>query len=86
MDERFNELTRALASPMPRRRALLLMAGSVAGALLGLAPRGAGAATCSQCTCDDDGNGHYNCIDQHRRLCSNCSGCNSENDAGKACA
>jgi hypothetical protein len=85
MDEHFNELTRSLALPMPRRRALFLMAGTMAGALLGLAPRGAGAATCSQCTCNDDGNGHFFCIDQHRLACANCHGCNVPDDDGKAC-
>jgi hypothetical protein len=76
MDEHFSELTRSLALPMPRRRALFLMAGTMAGALLGLAPRGAGAATCSQCTCNDD---------QHRLACANCHGCNVPDDDGKAC-
>jgi hypothetical protein len=86
MSERFSDLTRALAAPMPRRRALLLIAGTMAGAVLGLAPSGAGAATCSQCTCNDDGNAHYDCVDEHRRLCPNCKGCNSELDAGKVCS
>ena len=86
MDEHFNELTRRLATPMPRRRALLVMAGTMAGAFIGLTARQAEAATCSQCTCWDDGNGHYYCIDEHRRPCPNCKGCDSENDAGKICA
>ena len=86
MDQHFDELTRAMAKPLPRRRALLLMAGSMVGALLGLGVHHAGAATCSQCTCWDDGNGHYYCIDQNRKPCPNCKGCSSENDAGKVCS
>jgi hypothetical protein len=35
MDERFDQLSRAMASGMPRRRALKLMAATVGAALLG---------------------------------------------------
>ena len=95
MDEHFDELTRALAMPMPRRRAVLLMAGTIAGAagaLMGLTTVRAGAeqrystATCSHCTCNDDGNGRFFCIDEHRITCKDCQGCNTPDDAGKVCS
>jgi len=43
MDERFDGLTRVLATPMPRRRALMVIVGAVGGSVLGLRPTSAGA-------------------------------------------
>jgi len=96
VDEDFDELTRGLAMPMPRRRALRLMGRTVAGGvgvlLFGVTAAQAGAQmrysteTCSHCTCNDDGNGHFFCIDEHRLTCKDCQGCNNPEDAGKICA
>jgi len=71
------------------------MAGTIAGAagaLMGLTTVRAGAeqrystATCSHCTCNDDGNGRFFCIDEHRITCKDCQGCNTPDDAGKVCS
>ena len=95
MDDNFDDLTRALAMPMSRRRAVVVMAGTMAGAaaaLIGLttvrteAQMRYSTATCGQCTCNDDGNDHFFCIDEHRLTCKDCHGCNSPDDAGKMCS
>jgi hypothetical protein len=47
MDSRFDDVTRALGAPMPRRRALGLISAATLGAVLGLRPRPASAAHCA---------------------------------------
>lgn len=56
MHDRFDDLSRALGSPLPRRRALALIGATVVGAALGLRPRNAYAA-CNDtgCKCTTDG-------------------------------
>jgi hypothetical protein len=38
VDERFDDFTRALGSTLPRRRMVVLLAGALAGSVLGLRP------------------------------------------------
>ncbi len=47
MDSRFDDVTRALGAPLPRRRALGLIGAATLGAVLGLRPRPASAAHCA---------------------------------------
>ena len=47
MDSHFDDLTRALGAPLPRRRALALIGASVLGAALRLRPRPASAGHCA---------------------------------------
>lgn len=47
MDTPFDDLARGLAAPMPRRRALVMLAAGALGATLGLRPRRASAGHCA---------------------------------------
>lgn len=47
MDTPFDDLTRSMGAQLPRRRALGLLAATLAGAVLGLRPRPASAGHCA---------------------------------------
>jgi len=53
-DERFDDVTRALGNPMPRRRALLLLGAAVGATVLGLRPTSAQAACSGGCYSNSD--------------------------------
>ncbi|MDQ3945782.1 MAG: hypothetical protein M3357_11640, partial [Actinomycetota bacterium] len=63
MDSRFDDFTRALGAPLPRRRALALIGASVLGAALGLRPRPASAGHCAtERTCKKNDKGDLVCV------------------------
>jgi hypothetical protein len=62
MSNFFDNLCRTLATPMPRKRALQIIAGGIAGAIMAPFAFGQGKKTCSDaCTCNGATNGKNNC-------------------------
>lgn len=74
--ERFDDLVKTLAKPMPRRKMLLAMAGAVGAAMFGLRPGRALAVTCPSCQapCFDPATGLGVCC-APGQLCDTYSGC-----------